>query len=583
MELTPEFGGEALAKRLGEENNASGRWVIDSPPSPDFPIYTRGNVGEVFPDVVKPFSWSLWGIPHGEPGWRQALVNLGAFDMDEFPEADMAMLSVFGGYCYLNVTASRIFGVRAPGLTPEAIDASFFGGQDGVPPYAPKDTDVSPRHEAQLLETIGWVLTTQELPQLDEMRANVLQLREDRPDLSSLSDADLLAHVRRLATDWWYPYWTRHIMATYHSMIPAGAVGEVAMAVGLPELAADILTSDRPVDSARPALALWALSRDIRADDNLRAAFERNGVSALGSRWDDFIAEFGFRGPNEWEMASIVWELDPSSPAQALAGRVRAPDSDSPATKKAARDAARKEAIAAVEARLEGNDEVLGQFRAAAQSCAVFFAARERTRTNCAQVTHEMRMAMVELGRRYIERGVFETAQDFSLLTNAEWDQAIADPDSVKALISERRAMETKLEGLVPPFIVNGVVPPLSEWEVRGAARDELAIGDHIQGQPGCAGVYEGRATVILDPSDPGGLELGDILIARHTDPSWTPIFAAVSGVVVNVGATISHAVIVARELGVPCVVSADGATDRIPNGATIRVDGGAGTVTRIG
>ncbi len=582
MELTPEFGGDALAERLADENRAAGRWIIDSPPASDFPIYTRGNIGEVFPDVVKPFSWSIWGIPFSEPGWRQALVNLGAFDMDEFPDDAMAMLSVFGGYGYLNVTASRIFGVRAPGLTPEAIDASFFGGQDGVPPYAPKDTDVSPKHEAKLLETIGWVLSTQELPELDKMRSRTLELRDSRPDLSSLSDAELLAHTRKVTRDWWYPYWTRHIMATYHSMIPAGAVGEVATAVGLPELAADILTSDRPVDSARPALALWELSRSIRSDDNLRAAFEQNGVAAVWSQWDEFIAEFGFRGPNEWEMASIVWELDDTSPAQALAGMVRAPDTESPVAKKAARDAARKTAIAAIEDRLAGNDEVLGQFRAATQACAVFFAARERTRTNSARITHEMRMAMVELGRRFVEKGVFKRPQDFSLLTNSEWDQALDDPLSVKNIVKQRRAEEAKLEALVPPFIVNGIVPPLSEWDARGASRNELAIGDYIQGQPGCAGVYEGRAVVILDPSDPGDLEPGDILIARHTDPSWTPIFAAVSGVVVNVGATISHAVIVARELGVPCVVSADGATDRIPHGSTIRVDGGAGTVTRV-
>jgi len=117
---------------------------------------------------------------------------------------------------------------------------------------------------------------------------------------------------------------------------------------------------------------------------------------------------------------------------------------------------------------------------------------------------------------------------------------------------------------------------------VRGGAIDALAPGASITGQPGCAGVIRGTARVVHDPSEPGDLEPGDILIARHTDPSWTPIFAAVSGVVVNVGATISHAVIVARELGVPCVVSAEAATDRIPDGAMIEVDGGAGTVTLI-
>ncbi|MFZ2239368.1 MAG: PEP-utilizing enzyme, partial [Gordonia amarae] len=70
------------------------------------------------------------------------------------------------------------------------------------------------------------------------------------------------------------------------------------------------------------------------------------------------------------------------------------------------------------------------------------------------------------------------------------------------------------------------------------------------------------------------------ILIAPITDPSWTPLFVAASAVVVNVGAPFSHAAIVSRELGIPCVVSVTDATKRIPDGAHIEVDGTTGTVT---
>ena len=71
-------------------------------------------------------------------------------------------------------------------------------------------------------------------------------------------------------------------------------------------------------------------------------------------------------------------------------------------------------------------------------------------------------------------------------------------------------------------------------------------------------------------------------LVAPQTDPSWVPLFVAAVGVVVNVGAMGSHAMIVSRELGVPCVASVANATDIIPNGATVTVDGNAGTVTII-
>ncbi len=105
-------------------------------------------------------------------------------------------------------------------------------------------------------------------------------------------------------------------------------------------------------------------------------------------------------------------------------------------------------------------------------------------------------------------------------------------------------------------------------------------MGTVLTGAAGSGGVATGRARVILDAADPEGLEPGDILVAPQTDPSWVPLFVPASAVVVNVGAMGSHAMIVSRELGVPCVASVADATLIIPDGAIITVDGNAGTVT---
>ena len=83
-----------------------------------------------------------------------------------------------------------------------------------------------------------------------------------------------------------------------------------------------------------------------------------------------------------------------------------------------------------------------------------------------------------------------------------------------------------------------------------------------------------------VDPADPRGLKPGDVLVAPLTDPSWTPLVVPAEAVVLDVGAVMSHAVIVSRELGIPCAVSVRDATRRIPDGALIEVDGGRGTVT---
>jgi len=83
-----------------------------------------------------------------------------------------------------------------------------------------------------------------------------------------------------------------------------------------------------------------------------------------------------------------------------------------------------------------------------------------------------------------------------------------------------------------------------------------------------------------MDPADAVDLEPGEVLVAPITDPAWTPLFLPSAAVIVQVGALMSHAVIVSRELGIPCVVSVENATERIPDGALVEVDGTAGTVT---
>ena len=157
---------------------------------------------------------------------------------------------------------------------------------------------------------------------------------------------------------------------------------------------------------------------------------------------------------------------------------------------------------------------------------------------------------------------------------------SLEDVTMAEGMAEEAAARENEyldLFNLTPPFWFAGEVPDETEW---GGDSSELPNRKVIQGMGGSAGVATGRARVILDPTNPGKLEPGDILVAPITDPSWTPLFVPASAVVVDVGATMSHAVIVSRELGIPCVVSATGATSRIPDGAHIKVNGDTGTVT---
>ena len=100
-----------------------------------------------------------------------------------------------------------------------------------------------------------------------------------------------------------------------------------------------------------------------------------------------------------------------------------------------------------------------------------------------------------------------------------------------------------------------------------------------LRGIAVCPGVASGRARIVLDPADPRGIEPDEILVAPITDPAWTPLFLAAAAVVVDVGAQQSHAAIVARELGIPAIVSVTGASSTIPDGTWLTVDANTGEV----
>jgi rifampicin phosphotransferase len=251
-----------------------------------------------------------------------------------------------------------------------------------------------------------------------------------------------------------------------------------------------------------------------------------------------------------------------------------------------ARAAAERERLSAeLLALVEGDAEAHGALAAGLASAAQWLGLREMGKNACIRLIHEAKLAFYELGRRMVDRGVLDDVQHVFSLLDSELDAFLADPASFRDTIAEREAAFAALHDLVPPYIVGGdrPAPPISQWPRRDATTATLAVaGEVLQGGPGAPGVVTGRARIVLDPMEAPDLEPDDVLVAPTTDPSWASLFLAVGGVVVNVGAVGSHAAIVSRELGVPCAVSVHDATARIPDGATITVDGSTGTVVVV-
>ncbi|HAZ32918.1 MAG TPA: phosphoenolpyruvate-utilizing protein [Acidimicrobiaceae bacterium] len=545
--------------------------VTDTSLSTRFPIYTRANVGEVFPDPVAPATRSLL-LFESELGWRDAYIRMGAFETNEFPDDEFCILGVAGGYCYLNASVMRVFGERAPGLSWKAIDEQFFGAQPGIPDYVEQPGDIRPDLTEQLEQTFGWVFSITDVDQLDRLndhKARTIDLRASRPDFSSMSDLELWEYAEAL-----FPFhrelFQEHIYVTTLTTVPVGVIQTVATAVGRPDLIMPLIAGVGQVDSAEPSYAMWELSRLDPTSDEFASGFEQ------------FRLDFGSRGPNEWEARSPTWDTHPNIALAAIDRMRLAGEEADPRAHQQQRASERAEAAETLLSIVEADSATHGQLAAAIAASGAWLPARERTKTNNIRLIQEVRVPLRELGRRFVERQVFDEIEDFGLVLNEEMEEVFGPtPEGLTERVRERRSTHSQLAEREPEFVFADSPSDPSSWPKRDDVEVEpLAAGDSIQGLPGCPGVSEGVARVVLDSSDPTALGPGDVLVAPSTDPSWTPLFVPAGGVVVDVGAALSHAIIVSRELGIPCVVSATNATRRIRDGARVRVDGNTGAVT---
>jgi pyruvate,water dikinase len=203
----------------------------------------------------------------------------------------------------------------------------------------------------------------------------------------------------------------------------------------------------------------------------------------------------------------------------------------------------------------------------------VFPPLREDTHFYLCIAIPEERRSVSELARRLVAAGALDTPADVFFLTRSEleaagrpWPPPAQTVSRLRAAVERRKSRWAALA--TQPFADPGLV------ETPDTPPDAL-----LAGTPGSAGVAEGPVRIIRSPAEFARLEAGDVLVAPFTNPSWTPLFALASGVVVDTGGVISHAAIVAREYGVPAVMGTRDATTRLADGQRVRVDGTRGLV----
>ncbi|MGH9003586.1 MAG: PEP-utilizing enzyme, partial [Acidimicrobiia bacterium] len=326
---------------------------------------------------------------------------------------------------------------------------------------------------------------------------------------------------------------------------------KLCAAAGRPGLETRLMTGyGASFEETRLMADLWAVSR---------------GTLAL----DAFLAAHGYHGPAEGEISSRSWRDDPS-PLTALVATYRGMDeSASPVAVEGRQRRERESATAELLGTLRGPRR--GAARVLVNVASRYIPLREVGKTAFLQAVDSARSAARVMGEDLARRGVLGDPEDVFYLTVAE---LLGQPPSeAKELVAFRRGRREEYLGLRLPDSWTGQPDPVP-IEAGVAVR----AGEELTGLAVSPGVVEGRARVVIDAGEP--LEEGEILVCETTDPSWASLMLVAGGLVIDIGGALSHGAIVARELGVPCVINTRVGTARLRTGDVLRVDGNAGVVS---
>ncbi|MEU4325338.1 rifamycin-inactivating phosphotransferase [Nonomuraea dietziae] len=306
--------------------------------------------------------------------------------------------------------------------------------------------------------------------------------------------------------------------------------------------------------------------------ETFRAGLARvEGGDVVGRAIDDYLGKYGMHCSGDIDITRTRWSEDPTLLVPIILGNI---ENFPPGARRARGERGRLEAenkIAELLGRLSGR-----RARKAARKMSVlrhFIGYREYSKHACLQRYGLYKEALLGEARKLVARGVIAAPEDVYFLDFEEFRQVVRTGELDYAVIERRREEFEGYGKLTPPRVIT------SEGEVISGAYDTGALPEGaLAGVAVSSGVVEGTARVVLSLEEADVRE-GDILVTVFSDPSWSPLFVSVKGVVMEVGGVMTHGAVIAREYGLPAVVGVEGATRRIRDGQRIRLNGGEGYV----
>jgi pyruvate,water dikinase len=544
-------------------------------------VWTRANLAETQPGYVSYLS----RIPENRPDFFVAgvLPLLECFGVNDIPE-NLKLTDYIYGHIYMNMTAVHNTLGKIPGLSPELLDEAM--GYKGEQEKSKSNSGFSTvmkllpgalkvlRLFSHLPEEAGKVIPYSEELIGDIRKKNLKEMTIEELDELVWNMYDRTAKVFQV-----------HACTALANTSIFGILQKILKRIG-EENAENLLTVGlKGMSSSQLGVEMWKLAESAKKSPKVCDLIlsERedvveqlkqfpDGVMFL-NELDKSMEKIGDRCSQELELSVPRWEENPHFVLSMVASYLDS--SVYPLKTMEEQKKIRQEAMDRVFRKLSRNPFEKIIFEKILEKSHQFIVTRENLKTTWVRGVSAMRVLYLAIAENLVKSGTLKEKDDIFYLKMTEVSDIIAGNagKGLETIIKERKKEREACEHLDVPEVIVGKPLPIGELIFT------VEPVENLEGM-GCShGLVTGRARVVLDPNDCPDLKEGEILVAPVTDPGWTPLFVIARGLVMELGGTLSHGVIIAREYGIPAVVGVKNATKIIKTGQLITVDGNKGVV----
>jgi phosphohistidine swiveling domain-containing protein len=542
---------------------------LDTPIDAPTPGFTRYNVGEILPGAITPLT-ATTVVEMIDGGFGRAYARMGMYDRDDPPGS---VLVVCSGHLFMSLRGPYLFAAKVAAASKPDADRSLGGRVfEELEGYAPRSAWRRLRTAARVLP-----LLRRSHMAVAKVEAELATHRRPLPD----APAELVLRLEELVS-FGAEVGEAHMLASTWSGMLAGVLQNVLTGGKPPtpeqrQCFTTLLQGIGEVESADIGRAIEALATVLRehpaAVERLRgdpaelsAWLGGPAAGVPGERWRAFLEQHGHRCFRELELRARDWAEDPTPVLAMLRASLAGP------TPRARPRPVAIDELPISRGAKRGVRWILPRAHDAIRL-------RERGKSLLVRVARLTKACCMQLGERLAELGGPAELDLVCFLTRAELGRLALAPRELGApmarLAARRRHAFARQQALRFPMVSRDKPAPLPA--------EPLSPGmQAVRGTPVSGGIVEGLARVARTPADAGALVPGEILVVPFTDAGWIPCFGLAAGLATEIGGTLSHGAVVARELGLPAVVDLERVTELFETGQRVRLDADNGVLQAL-